>query len=235
MKKLLTLAFVLAALTVLASFGLAQERREAKSEPARPEQPQLMTLRCCEAGKPAQIDISTGQSGPIDPLWTVNGAAAYTTPLVPGWASNLSPAKWIQPVASPLPAYGVAVGVFKYSVHFVVPKCGKLSQVRIDGRFAADNGAKVTLDGNPVTTCPTPYCFKAPGQPLTITGIGVGPHTLTFEVNNEGGPSGLSVNAKLTRNCHIAASTDYATQKECEDDIKAPCKLYAGAGWHAAT
>lgn len=234
MKKLLTLALVLAALTVLASFGLAQERRETKSEPARPEQPRLMTLRCCEAGKAAQIDLSTGQSGPIDPLWTVNGAAAYTTPLVPGWANNLGPAKWIQPVASPLPAYNVAVGVLKYSVHFVVPKCGKLSQVRIDGNYAADNAAKVTLDGNPITSCPTPYCFKAPGQPLTINGITAGPHTLTFEVKNEGGPSGLSVNARLTRDCLNALPTNYGTQKECEADMKAPCKEYPPAGWHVA-
>jgi hypothetical protein len=232
MKKLLTLASVLAALTALTRFGLAQEPREVRFDKAIVVQPRSQILSCCERGKVAQIDLSTGQGGPIDPLWKVNGGPAYATPPFPGWTTNLGPAKWIQPVASPLPSSNIAVGVLTYTVQFNVPKCGKLSQVRLDSKFAADNGAKVTLDGNPVTICPTPYCFKGPGQPLTITGIGAGPHTLAFEVKNEGGPSGLSVNARLTRHCLIAPPTNYSTQALCEADMKQTCKLYPGAGWH---
>jgi hypothetical protein len=232
MKRLLTLALLLATLTVLTSFGLAQERREIRLDAAIPVQPRAPTLPCCERGSVPQIDLSTGQGGPIDPLWKVNGGSAYVTPPFPGWATNLAPAKWIQPVASPLPAANVAIGILKYSVQFNVPKCGKFSQVRIDGRFAADNGAKVTIDGNPITSCPTPYCFKVPGQPLTITGITAGTHTLAFEVKNDGGPSGLSVNAKLTRNCLTAAPTSYATQGACEEQEKQTCIEYPPAGWH---
>jgi hypothetical protein len=232
MKKLLALALTLAALTMLAGFGLAQERRDIKVHPVEPRIP---TIACCESGKVSQLDLSTGQSGPIDPLWKANGVAAYTTPAFPGWATNLVPANWIQPVASPLPSANVPVGVIKYSVQFNVPRCRVPSTARIDGKFAADNGANVTLDGNPVAACPSPYCFKTPAQPLTVTGISVGIHTLAFEVKNEGGPSGLNVNARLTRSCMIGNPTNYGTQAECEADMKQPCKYYAGAGWHAAT
>lgn len=205
MKKVLTLTLALVALAVLGSFGMAQERgevRDTKIDPSLQVQPQGPSLRCCEClGQVTTLNLSTGQGKPIDPLWKVNGGPAYTTPPFPGWATNLGPAQWIQPVASPTPSSSVAVGIFKYTVQFDVPKCTIPSKVRLEGTFAADNGAKVSLDGNPLTSCPTPFCFKAPGQPLTSTGIGPGTHTLTFEVKNEGGPSGLIVNAKLTREC----------------------------------
>lgn len=233
MKRLLTLAITCVALTILATFGLAQEKRqEFRIDPALQVEARLPTLLCCERGNGSRLDLSTGQAGPVDPLWKVNGGPAYTTPPYPGWATNLGPAKWIQPVASPTPSASVAVGVLKYTVQFNVPKCGIGSQVRIDGHFAADNGAKVTFDGNPVATCPTPYCFKAPGQPLTVTGIGAGIHTLTFEVKNEGGPSGLSVNAKLTRSCLTRNPVGYKTKEACEEWEKQSCMEYPPAGWH---
>ncbi|MEK6283024.1 MAG: hypothetical protein AABN95_21915 [Acidobacteriota bacterium] len=235
MKKTLTLALALVALTVLTSFSLAQERREIKIEPALQVESRSPSLLCCGRGRVSQLNLSTGQGGPIDPLWKVNGGAAYITPPYPGWATNLGPAKWIQPVAAPTPSANVAVGIVKYTVQFNVPKCGIPSEVRLDGTFAADNGANVTFDGNPVTSCPTPYCFKTPGQPLTVTGILAGTHTLTFEVKNEGGPSGLSVNAKLTRKCLTANPTNYTTKAECEDHEKQECMEYAGAGWHVKT
>lgn len=205
MKKVLTLALAIVALTILSSFGIAQERsevREIKVDPNTQVPPQMPTLRCCEClGNVTTLNLSTGQASPVDPLWKVNNGPAYTTPPYPGWATNLGPAQWIQPVASPTPSNNVPVGVFKYTLQFNVPKCSIPSDVRLDGKFAADNAANVSLDGNPVTSCPTPFCFKAPGQPLTVAGIGPGTHTLTFDVKNEGGPSGLIVNLKLTRQC----------------------------------
>jgi hypothetical protein len=205
MKNLLTLALALIALTVLSVSGVAQrpaEIREAKISPNIPEQARTPTIGCCECvGKTTTLNISTGQGSPIDPLWQVNGGPSYTTPPYPGWATTLGPAKWIQPVGSPTPSPNLPVGSFKYTVQFNVPKCTIPSDVRVDGTFAADNGASILLDGNPVTSCPMPYCFKAPGQPLSIAGITPGSHTLTFEVKNEGGPSGLIVNAILTRQC----------------------------------
>jgi hypothetical protein len=204
MKKLLKPALALAALMAVSSFGVAQRTAlsELKPDPALQVQTKIATLPCCECvGKQTQIDISTGQSAPVDPLWQVNGTSAYTTPPYPGWATTLSPAKWIQPVSSPTPSPGVPAAFFKYTLQFTIPKCVVPNDVSIVGNFAADNGAKVSLDGNPVASCPTPYCFKTPAQPLSIQGIGPGSHTLTFEVQNEGGPSGFIVNAKLTRQC----------------------------------
>jgi hypothetical protein len=209
MKKSLTLSLALIALTIFSVLTVAQRRGGIKEENASAlnasalqVQVKTLTLACCECvGKVTTLDLSTGQSSPIDPFWQVNGGSAFTTPPYSGWATTLGPAKWIQAVASPTPAANVAVGIFKYTVRFEVPKCTIPSEVRIDGTFAADNGAKVTLDGSPVTSCPTPFCFKVPGQPLSFAGIGPGSHTLSFEVKNEGGPSGLIVNARLTRQC----------------------------------
>lgn len=205
MKKSLSFALTLFTLFILGVYGVAQRRAEIKEGPnasALQVQPKPLSLSCCEClGGVTTLDLSTGQASPIDPFWQVNGGPAYTTPPYPGWATNLGPAKWIQPVAAPTPAPNVAVGVFRYTLRFDIPKCTIPSEVRIDGKFAADNGANVSLDGKAVTSCPTPNCFKTPGQALSIAGIGPGAHTLIFDVRNEGGPSGLIVNAKLTRQC----------------------------------
>jgi hypothetical protein len=164
------------------------------------------SLPCCECvGKTTQIDLSTGQGSPIDPLWKVNGNPAYTTPPYPGWTTSLLPgAKWIQPVASPTPANAVAAGMYKYTVQFNVPKCLIPNAVRLDVKWAADNSGKVYLDNNstPVASCTVITCFQTGvAQPFSLTGLAPGLHTLRFEVNNEGGPSGLTVSAKLTRQC----------------------------------
>ena len=164
------------------------------------------SLPCCECvGKATQIDLSTGQGSPVDPLWKVNANPAYTTPPYPGWTTSLLPgAKWIQPVASPTPASGVAPGIYKYTVRFNIPKCVIPNAVRLDVKWAADNSGKVYLDNNttPVASCTLSTCFQTGvAQPFSLTGLAPGLHTLRFEVNNEGGPSGLAVSAKLTRQC----------------------------------
>ncbi|HEV7375403.1 MAG TPA: hypothetical protein VGN95_11840 [Pyrinomonadaceae bacterium] len=167
--------------------------------------PPPLSLSCCEClGKVTTLDLSTGQGSPVDPLWQVNGSAAYTTPPYPGWTTSLSPANWIQPVPSPTPANNVAAVLFKYTVQFNIPKCTIPSEVRLDAKWAADNSGKVYLDNNstPVASCTVSTCFQTGvAQPFTLTGLTPGLHTLRFEVKNDGGPSGLIVNAKLTRQC----------------------------------
>ena len=216
-----TSSFLAASLLLLASssvfIGTAQrtavelpsQRQELQTrEPAQQEDAEKTGLRssleCCEClGKVTTLNISTGQSGPKDPLWSMNGGPAYTTPPYPGWITTLTPARWIQPVASPTPSPGVPAGNYKYTVRFNVPKCTIPSEVRLEGKFAADNGAKVSLDGTPVNSCPMPYCFKAPVAPvaLSVPSVSPGAHTLEVIVMNEGGPSGLVVNAQLVRQC----------------------------------
>lgn len=163
----------------------------------------IVSLGCCEClGKTTSLDLSTGQGGAAtDPLWRVNGNLAYITSPFPGWFTGLS--KWIQPTASATPG-NVAAGNFSYVVRFMVPRCTiAMSEVRIEGKYAADNGAKVLLDGSSIASCPGIHCFKAPDAPASfaasITTPGV--HTLQIDVTNEGGPSGLQVNATVRGQC----------------------------------
>lgn len=154
------------------------------------------------------FDLSTGQGSPIDPLWKVNTNSAYTTPKVSSWMA-LPPAKWIQPVASPTPALNVPASppIYKYTVTFNIPPC-PTGHVQLSGSFAADNSAKAFLDGNPIpgASCPGPVCFNTPQAPvpLNVASILPGPHTLEIDVTNKPpgpSPSGLIVNARLTRKC----------------------------------
>jgi hypothetical protein len=161
-------------------------------------------LSCCEClGGVTTLDLSTGQGSPIDPLWTVNLGSAFTTPPYSGWTTSLGPAQWIQPVASPTPSNNVPAGIYKYIVQFNVPKCTIPSDVRLEVKWAADNNAKVFLDNNPmpVASCTSNNCFQTGvAAPFGVTLL-PGAHTLRFEVVNNEGPSGLIVNAKLTRHC----------------------------------
>ena len=163
---------------------------------------------CCKClGETTSVDLSTGQSSPIDSKWQLNGGNAYTTPPYPGWITTLTPAKWIQPVASPTPSpTAPANTVFKYTLQFTVPKCTIPRDVRLQGSFAADNSAKVFLDGNPIASCAGPKCFAATsagGQaPVALNAsISPGNHTLEIQVSNLSGPSGLIVNAQLKTQC----------------------------------
>lgn len=167
-------------------------------------QPSLPSLPCCKClGDVVTLDLGTGQGSLIDPLWKVNGVPAYTTPPYPGWAATLTPARWIQPVASPTPSSSVPAGVYKYAVQFNVPKCTIPMEVRLDGNFAADNSAKVFMDGTLVASCSVNACFKAPTAPVSfsVPSISPGTHTLEIEVKNDSGPSGLVVNAQLNGQC----------------------------------
>jgi hypothetical protein len=206
MKKFLMLTLALVALGTIATFGLAQEPREIKIDRV-PSQSLIPSLTCCEClGKVTTLNLSTGQASPKDPIWSVNGNFAYTTPKVPSWIA-LPQAQWIQPVASPLPSNNVPGNAdYTYTVTFYIPKCTIPNSVRLNGNFAADNSATAKLDGIaiPGASCPGPVCFNTPQAPVPLNGappIGPGQHTLEIVVHNLGGYSGLIVNAKLTRQC----------------------------------
>jgi hypothetical protein len=161
-----------------------------------------ITVPCCKClGEASTTDLSTGIASPIDLRWKVNGGPAFTTPPFSGWTTALSPARWIQPVASPTPSGNVQANtVFKYTLQFTVPKCTIPSNVALQGRFAADNSAKVFLDTTPIASCGGPNCFSTPTA-FSVASIGPGNHTLEFQVSNISGPSGLIVNAQLKAQC----------------------------------
>ena len=188
MKKLLTLTLAFMALTAFSGFAMAQETGEVKIGPPKQLPSKAPSLPCCEClGQTTTLNLNTGQSGPIDPIWRVNGSSAYTTPPYPGWilpsSPLLTPAKWIQPVASPTPSNSVPVGNYKYTVNFNVPKCTIPGDVQLEVHFAADNSAKVLLDGAQITTslCQT-TCFKSPQAPVSFTHtVSAGSHTFSLK------------------------------------------------------
>lgn len=216
MKRLLTLVFAITLLTILTGAGTAQRRSDAVGAPIEItpvgigiQGPAGPVLSCCEClGKVTTLNLSTGQSGPNDPLWTVNATPAHPTSAYPGWIATtnamLNPAKWIQFPNQSTPASNVPAGNYKYSVRFTTPRCVIPSTITLEGYFAADNSASVVLDGTniPTTACST-NCFNVPQAPVhfTVTVPSTVSHTLDFVVNNLGGPSALVANVKVTRKC----------------------------------
>ncbi len=151
------------------------------------------------------MNLNTGQSGPIDPMWKVNTNNAYVTTPVTSWIA-LNPAKWIQVKNSPNPASVAGpVPIYKYTVKFTVPNC-PTGHVELHGAFAADNSAKAFLDGNPIAgaSCTGPVCFNTPQAPvpLNVALVTPGVHTLEIDVTNLSyGASGLIVRAQLSTVC----------------------------------
>lgn len=169
------------------------------------------SLVCCTClGQAPNVDLSTGQRSPVDTLWTVNNAAAYTTPPAPTWIAGLGTAQWIQTVASPLPA-SLPAGVSRYRLRFNVPDCTIRMRVRLEGKMAADNKATVYFDGNMIASCNGPDCFSTGGgqapTAFNVASIAAGPHLLQIDVTNDassvGFPtlSGLIVSAILLGQC----------------------------------
>jgi len=209
MKNLLMLALALVALGTTTILGLAQEPRAIKLDSTIPVQPRIPALTCCEClGKVTTLDLSTGQSGPIDPLWKMNNVNAYVVSnlsnLLNVW-TVLPSASWIQPVPSSTPSSNIAPGVYRYTVKFYIPECAIPSRIQLTGTFSADNSAKAFLDGplHSVGSCLGPSCFTGSAQ-LTVNPNWLTPgttHTLEIDVTNNEIYSGLIVNAKLTRHC----------------------------------
>jgi hypothetical protein len=201
MNKIFTLVLTLAGMAVLTSSVAAQGSREAA-------QGRGPTLPCCKClGDQTTLNLSTGQGSPTDPLWKVNNGSAYTvTSMPPGFPWIALPgAKWIQPVAGSTPQNTVPPGVYKYRVDFyIAPECAIRSEIKLEGKFSADNGATATLDpgSHPVGSCPGIYCFKTSAAlAVNPSWLTPGQHTLEIDVTNQGGYAGLIVDAKLTRQC----------------------------------
>lgn len=207
MKKLLTLALALVALAGFTSLGAAQERRALPID--GPPIDGHLSLPCCRCigDEEHTLNLSTGVAGVP---WSVTPGSGPTATTLSAWGP-ISGASWIQPVSSSTPDSNVPKGSNTYTVTFNVPKCViPYEKFTLTGSYGADNGAEVHLDTNPpgsAGSCtPSPpatdkKCFASP-QPLNWSGTLIpGPHTLNVVVKNEGGYSGLAMNAKLTGSC----------------------------------
>jgi hypothetical protein len=209
MKKS-TLALALGVFALSGGICAAQEPAGRMANPVS----RVPSLQCCQCVKgkivvPPPLDISTGHVP-----WTVSpgGPQGYViTSPNSGWA-NLSPAQWIQSVSSPTPG-AAGAGPFHYATAFNVPKCAiPFSSVQLNGTYAADNGAVVTLSPN-TSTCSGPltypFCFKTPGMPLNFPVSLTTPlQTLNVDVTNQPQTiSGLAVKATLTARCPVCPPT----------------------------
>lgn len=162
------------------------------------------SLACCNClgEADASLDLSTGQSGPNDPLWNVDNGIAYQTPPYTNWLTTLNPAQWIQPVASPTPSTSIPLGVFHYKLQFYIPNCVIPMTVHLTGSFAADNSGTVSLDGNALASCSSGSCFYL-AMWFGVATLAPGFHVLQVDVTNNvaRSASGLIVSAHLIRHC----------------------------------
>src|SRR3954470_2282602 len=160
--------------------------------------PQLPCCRCLD-GTTTEIKIDTGfaswrVTSPLSPYQQ----PAVPIPTVPSvWANLLAPAGWVGAPGAP-----EAVGDYEFELQFYVPDCVIPADINVSGRAAADNHALIFLDANttPVATVPN---YSNGGITAFVAGpvTGSGIHKLRIVVTNEGGPTGLIVNAGITVRC----------------------------------
>lgn len=196
---MLAFAFLFTAATT----AMAQELRIAPVKQDRGDvRAGAPTLGCCKClGGSNALDLSTISSN----SWTVNGSpVAFLTTTHSAWTLPTGPARWVSTVATGGTG-GVAPGTYDYKLNFVVPNCSIAQQVTLSGSYGGDDNIQVFLDSNPISPACAGWCFNAAHQTgglnFTSPNVTGGTHTLTVKVKNDGGPSGMFINAKLSGTC----------------------------------
>lgn len=157
---------------------------------------------CCKCtdGSKQTASISTGTapwrstsapSGTALAPVVASGNAAWTA--VPGGS-------WVGPAGAPSQA-----GSYTYELRIEVPRCVISPRaLSIEGRFAADNSAKVYFDNTQIAVSQgaVNLGYQAAGvTPFTIPGVTAGTHILKIVVNNAGSVTGLNVSGQVTTAC----------------------------------
>ncbi|HEV7744097.1 MAG TPA: hypothetical protein VGO56_03785 [Pyrinomonadaceae bacterium] len=192
-----------AVLFTAATAATAQDLRVASVKQDRGDI-RAATLGCCKClGGSNSLDLSTITSN----SWTVNGGpVAFLSAGHSLWTLPTGPAKWVSTVATG--ATSAAPGSFDYNLKFVVPNCSIAQQVTLSGSYGGDDNIQILVDNIPVSPACVSWCFSAAHQTggLNFTSANIigGNHILTVRVKNDGGPSGMFLNAKLTGACSTA-------------------------------
>lgn len=209
--RLLARAVLMTSALAVAAPTLALAQRVPKPGPGLgPVPTKTITLPCCRCldGKSVTIKVSTGAVP-----WSVTppGVGAPTVAAVaasnPAWVLPSNPAWTGAPPAVWVGAPGAieTPGTYLFQMPFHVPKCIIPMQVKISGKFAADNSGQLYVDGNLVTaSAGTPSYGFLPGSvtPFTWTGtLAPGSHAIRFVVTNDDGPTGAIVAATITVTC----------------------------------
>ena len=190
---------------VLAAAVAATLPAATLAQPGGPMTPSDRTVRvpCCTCvdGSTKTTGLSTGQvawmvSGP-----GVSGNTTAVATSLSAWAA-LSGASWVGPSATA--SNNAQSGTYTYTVRFIVPRCVIGGRVMLKGKAGGDNRVTVKLDGNTIGSTPgsTSYGFHAANfasfnAPVTTAG----PHTLTVEVKNDDGPTGMAAQATVEVQC----------------------------------
>lgn len=167
----------------------------------------LMTLTAVAAPIPGLFNTGVDNSSVATIISTpdihytlISGPAlnAVSSAANPGWLSNntsISPhSQWIGP--SPTPNVLAPSGIYTYELIFNLTGLDE-STAQISGSWASDNSSLVRLNGTPAAGIPhnvgVPFknfdTFSFPVGSSFVPGL----NSLTFEVNNFSGPSGLLV------------------------------------------
>ena len=163
----------------------------------------VLQVPCCRCldGNKQTVSINTGTAGWVVARPNTTAFSAVIPASNTAWATSLAPAAWVGPAGAP-----TTLGDYTYQIAFNVPRCTIPGGVSISGRFLADNGAKVYLDGatTPVaSSLGTPTYGFHPGSvtPFTITGIAPGNHILRVVVNNSSSVTALALQGAITVAC----------------------------------
>jgi hypothetical protein len=203
MKIKLNLVITILAVLVFGNLVMAQDDRTSTILGSVPNLgfPKIPTLPCCRClGGVSSLDLRTVPGNP----WTVNGnPVAFPTPINTGWTLDPGTAQWVSTNINGS-ANSVPPGTYEYRLEFNVPFCTIDQEITLSGYMGGDNDVYIYLDnyGNLLTSCTNNECFKASSGPINFSApIAPGLHTLIVRVFNQGGPSGMFVNATLTGKC----------------------------------
>jgi hypothetical protein len=171
-------------LIIAASFSVQAQRGDGTPGPALPQDTK------CEG-----LEAMTGKSG-----WRLISGPSVTAPMTPvnvtphsAWAAPWGGTSWISVNAGR--GAGTSPGDYTYEYVFCV--CRKGPALTLN--FAADNGAKIYLNGTQIHATTGSNNFSHP-QPVSYNGPAFVQYTnsLRIVVNNEGGPTGLIANVVIT-------------------------------------
>ncbi|MEQ1922436.1 MAG: hypothetical protein ABL952_07995 [Pyrinomonadaceae bacterium] len=175
------------------------------SDAVRVPNPRVPTLACCRCLEGSNtLDLSTIAGS----AWTVNSVpvSIVTSPTV-AWNIPTSGAKWVSANVS---GNSGSTNDYVYKLKFVVPNCSISQDIRLTGTLGADNNVQAFLDSTQISTCSGSYCFKAgsTAPPPFNVAVGPGSHELIVRVKDEGGLTGMFVNAKLVGKCSTKLTKD---------------------------
>jgi hypothetical protein len=161
--------------------------------------PVIPLLRCVDLRAPETVvDLSTGK-----PFWTVTNPGSSIS-VNPAAASNaawapVNGAQWIGPTFDQTRS-----GVFRYQAKVEIERCEKGRPPRLIVAYQADNSANLLINGQVVQSqagssgmgfVPASLTSYTKTYNAGLSGV----HTITFDVNNSEGNTGLSARVIVAR------------------------------------